>query len=166
MKRDFDDWALFHSAYYEPGSRVYQEYRLSRMLVLSSRRWVTLIDDAVRHATGCTRTTWQTLFAIAFSGDRVTTLNLADRVGIQWPSLVRTLNALESDGLITRTENPEDKRSRWIQMTDRGRQTLKEVQPVLDSVRSKVLNGLSDKEVLQLTTLLSRVYDGVDDATR
>lgn len=158
---DFDGWAVDHDLFYPAGSRLDLEFRLSRMLILASRRWSACIDDAIRTRTGHKRAFWQTLFAVAFSGQPVTTSALAAQMGQKWPSLVRTLNELEANGLITRTHDPADGRSRFIEITDAGRTLLDDVQPVLDPARATVLQGLSGEELVEATRLMERILIGV-----
>jgi MarR family transcriptional regulator, transcriptional regulator for hemolysin len=153
----FDEWASSYSAFYAPGSRLDLEFRFSRMLVLASRRWTALIDEAIKDRTGHSRSRWQTLFVIAFAGDRLTTLGLSERLGVQWPTLVRTLNDLEANGLILREENPADGRSRLISITEAGRQVVEDVKPVLDPVRQQVLAGFTDAEIAVTERLLDRL---------
>lgn len=163
MSDEFDRWATEFDHFYPKGERPNLEFRLSRTLILASRRWVSLVDGAIGKATGYSRPQWQTLFAIAFRGGNATTLELATQIGIRWPALVRTLNGLEEDGLIVRKENPGDRRSRLIEITEAGARVLAEVQPVLDPTRKAVLKDFSDEEIGTLVDLLSRMLDRLND---
>ncbi|WP_235506501.1 MarR family winged helix-turn-helix transcriptional regulator [Altererythrobacter sp. Root672] len=162
MGDDFGRWATEFGRFYPKGSRSNLEFRLSRLLILSSRRWMALIDSKVSKSTGYARPQWQTLFAIAFQGGRATTIELAERMGVKWPALVRTLNSLEADGLIVRNENPDDRRSRLIEITNAGSQVLARVQPVVDPTRKAVLEGFSEEEMQTFAGLLSRLLDRLD----
>jgi MarR family transcriptional regulator for hemolysin len=157
---DFDGWAVNHGDFYPPGSRQDLEFRLSRNLVLAGRRWVTLIDGLVKARHGQSRARWQTMFSIAFAGGQVTTTALARRLGVQWPTLIRVLDQLEEDGLVTRRDNPDDRRSRWIELTPAGLEITRRVQTVLDPTRSEMLSGLSDEEVTLGIHLLGRILSG------
>lgn len=149
MAPRFDD-------FYPAGSRLALEFRFSRKLILTARRWVNLIDGTLNAATGQNRARWQTLFAIAFADPPVTTVSLSDRLSVRWPTLVRTLANLERDGLVQRFVNPEDGRSRFIELTDAGRTMLYRIQPVLDPTRTEVLQDLTDDQLREITHLLDR----------
>ena len=151
----FDRWAERYGDFYPEGSRSDLEFRLTRKLILVSRWWTNLIEEAIRRETDLSRAKWQTLFAIAFSNNRATILELSERMGIQWPSLVRTLNALEADGWVERLENPADGRSRLVVITPAGRAVLTRVQPVLDRTRAEVLRGMTNDELRDASTLLT-----------
>jgi MarR family transcriptional regulator for hemolysin len=115
-------------------------------------------------ATGQSRSRWQTLFVLSVATPPVTTSLLSARLAIQWPPLIRTLNSLEADGLVIRKENPDDKRSRHIEITAAGRAVVEQVQPVLSDIRSQVFSGLSTQEMELATRVLEMVVVGVSKA--
>ncbi len=144
------------SDYYPDDARETIEFIFSRKLILGTRRWIQYIDRAIQRATGQTRARWQTLHAISFSEPPVTTVMLAERLGVRWPTLVRTLGNLEADGLIEKIENPEDGRSRIIQLTDKGHDVFRKTKAVLDPERHRVLAELSDAELIAATAAVDR----------
>jgi len=150
-------WANLYGDFYPEGTRRDLEFRLTRSLIFAARRWTTRSEETVKAATGLSRARWQTLFSIAFIDTPVTILQLAERVGVQWPTLVRTLNGLEEGGFIQRIDNPDDRRSRRIQITPEGRAMVARVQPVLDPARSAALAALSDDELGEMTALMDRI---------
>jgi len=157
---DFDAWAVNHGDFYPPGSRTDLDFRLTRNLVLAGRRWTTLIDGLVKAKHGQTRARWQTMFSIAFAGRPVTTIALARRLGVQWPTLIRVLDELEREGLVIRRDNPDDRRSRWIELSPAGFDVTRRIQTVLDPARSEMLAGLSDEEVQLGIRLLGKILAG------
>jgi MarR family transcriptional regulator for hemolysin len=154
---DLAVWAKRYGDFYPIGKRKDLEFRFTRSLIFAARRWTTLSEETVKAATGQSRARWQTLFSIAFTDERTTTLQLAERLGVQWPTLVRTLNGLEQDGLIRRTDNPDDRRSRLIEITPEGRRMIADVQPVLDPTRAGALTALSDRQLAEIVELLDQI---------
>jgi MarR family transcriptional regulator for hemolysin len=154
---DLAQWADRYGDFYVDGARRDLEFRFTRSLIFAARRWTTLSEETVKAATGQSRARWQTLFSIAFTDEPTTTLLLAERLGVQWPTLVRTLNGLEKDGLIRRTSHPDDRRSRLIEITPEGRTMIAKVQPVLDPTRTAALAALSEQQLAEITALLDRI---------
>lgn len=146
--------------FYAPGSREDLEFRLTRKLVLTARRWTAASEEPIRAATGQTRARWQTLLALAIADSSATTSTLSSRLGVRWPPLIRTLNGLEADGLVRRRENAADKRSRFLEITEEGRRVVEGVRPVLAQVRGDVLEELSDDELVLATRLLDMILNG------
>jgi MarR family transcriptional regulator for hemolysin len=155
---EFDSWAARFGEFYPGGSRPELEFRFSRLLILAARRWSTFIDEAIRERTGQPRARWQTLAALAFSDGPIATIELAERMAVQWPSLIRTLDGLEAEGLVERRINPADKRSRRVTITDKGLAVFREVKAVLDPTRAALLEGFSDEELRMAERLLDRFF--------
>ena len=160
---DFDRWAQSFYEQYDRGSRREHEFRLTRMLVNSARKWTSHIDETIKQRTGYTRARWQALSAITLSGVPVSTLELSERMGIQWPTLIRTLNELEAEGLITREQDPNDRRYRLVAISAAGRQVLKDVREILDPMRSELLAHLSEEEMIETERVLRRLLAGLLD---
>lgn len=155
---EFDRWAVRFFEFYEPGSRAEKEFRFTRKLVLAARRWTFHIDELVKQQTGHSRARWQTLSALSFSPGPVTTLDLAARMGVRWPSVVKVLNELEREGLVRREVNPDDKRSRLVSITPEGRRLNSRVRDVLDPIRRRFLSEFSDDELCQAERTLDRLF--------
>jgi MarR family transcriptional regulator for hemolysin len=135
------------------------EYRLSRLLVMAGRSWGTHVDNVLRAATGESRARWQTLFVIAFGEQPATMTDIGVRLNVQWPTLVRVLDGLEADGLITRVDNPRDGRSRIVSITPEGMAVVNKIKPILDAERSRLLADLNDAELAHCVDLLQRLLD-------
>ncbi len=141
--------------------RAELEFRFSRLLIFAARRWSTFIDEAIREKTGQPRARWQTLAALAFSDGPIATIELAERMAVQWPSLIRTLNELEAEGLVERRINPADKRSRLVTITDKGVAVFREVKAVLDPTRAALLESFSTEELQVSERLLERFFGAI-----
>ena len=155
---DYENWATGFGNFYAAGSRIEREYRFTRQTVFAARKWTAYIDRTIRKATGHTRAHWQTLFALAFVPDPTPVLELSKRVGVRWPTLVRTLNALEEEGLVVREQSREDRRSTLVGITDAGREVVDRVQDVLDPTRSTLLDSLSDSELVETERVLKKFH--------
>ena len=69
--------------------------------------------------------------------------------------LVRLVNA----GLIERLENPQDKRSKLVQLNHKGKKLVETIMPTLHLQGQSLLAGLSEDETSQLEVLLQKVLD-------
>jgi len=156
-KGEFDRWATTYHDYYEPGSRADHEFRLTRKLVITARKWTAFIDEQVRRKTGFSRSRWQTLAAIAFAGGPVATLELAGRMGVQWPSVVRVLSEMEAEGLIERTQSSDDRRYRMIAITPAGRALLDEVLEITNPIRAARLAEIATEDLIASERVLDRM---------
>src|ERR1700716_1820422 len=75
--------------------------------------------DAALAEAGGSLSTWLVLLSVKARGwDNQR--ELADAVGIQEATLTHHLNAMEADGLLTRTRDPANRRIHQVQLTDEG----------------------------------------------
>ena len=160
---DVSRWPHY-ADYYPVGSRQDLEFRLTYRLVLTARLWMKLIDRILRMRAEQSRARWETMFAIAFAEGPVTTRSVSQHLRLRWPTLVRVLDELERDGLIERTDNPADGRSRLIRLSPRGREVLIQSREAVDPKRHEALEHLSDADLATCTELLDRVFQVLDAA--
>ncbi|MFP4528851.1 MAG: MarR family winged helix-turn-helix transcriptional regulator [Candidatus Kapaibacterium sp.] len=76
-------------------------------------------------------------------------------------TLARLAGGLERRGLIRRSADPRDKRSRIVSLTDEGRELEQQLMPEAMEVMSRATDGISDEEVIVLKSLLIRVCDNL-----
>ncbi len=87
-----------------------------RECVLLGRRWRAHYDERLK-TTGLTMARASVLYWLDEMPDLTTQRELADMVGIEGPTLVRQLHALEAKGLIERVAIPGDRRAKGIRLT-------------------------------------------------
>lgn len=87
---------------------------------------------------------------------------LAERDGVQPPTMTRTLASLESAGLIARTDHPTDGRQVLIELSDAGAERVRETRRRRNAWMDKRLRGLTPQEratLAEAVTILRRVTD-------
>lgn len=156
---DFDEWAQHYDDYYPPKTRLDQEFRVSRLLVLASRSWTNRTDKMLRLETGQSRARWQALFTIAFAEQPSTMTEICHRARVQWPTTMRVVQDMERDGLIERENNPADKRSKLLRLTASGDRVIEKVQPTLDRERAALLADFSDEELRMCEKMLRTIFE-------
>lgn len=160
-EQNFAPWASHFADFYPVGERLDAEFRLSRILVMAARTWITHIDNRLRAETGQSRARWQALFTIAFGEQPVTLTDLGQRLLVQWPTLVRVVEGLANDGLIERIDNPRDGRSKLVSLTPEGLAVVRKIQPIMDEERRAFVADLSDAELEQCADMLQRLFTRV-----
>jgi MarR family transcriptional regulator for hemolysin len=87
---------------------------------------------------------------------------LAERAGVEQPTMTATLNRMERDGLVLRIPNPEDGRSMLVALTPLARARLPEVEKAASAINAMVLEPFSAAERAQLFSLLGRMIAVLD----
>jgi DNA-binding MarR family transcriptional regulator len=86
---------------------------------------------------------------------------LADFVALDRTTLARNLKLLQERRLIT-LRRGADQRTRVIQVTELGRQTVLEALPLWEKAQQQVLTSLGEKQLDQLLESLEKVEDLID----
>jgi MarR family transcriptional regulator, organic hydroperoxide resistance regulator len=89
---------------------------------------------------------------------------LAGRIGIEVPTLVRTLSRMEAAGLLRREADPADGRRAIVRLTERGRELEQVVPAILAEVTEQATAGMSETEREQLLRLLRDLRGNLDPA--
>ncbi|MGA3353965.1 MAG: MarR family transcriptional regulator [Acidimicrobiales bacterium] len=101
------------------------------------------------------------LYMLLAHGDsRVT--GLADRLGVDAPSVTRKVQQLEKEGLVTRRADAEDRRASCIQLTASGRRTLESVLKARRAWFDRVLEGWEEADLLAFASMLSRFANSLE----
>lgn len=129
------------------------ELEFIRECVLLGRRWRAKVDERLR-PTGLTLARSTVLYWLAQLSEVVTQRELADLVGIEGPTLVRQLHALEAQGLIERVAMPNDRRAKGIRLTEAARPLLDALRGVTDTMVSEYLAKLGTRRMESATRLL------------
>lgn len=124
------------------------------------RAWRTLIDERLKPLE-LTQTHWVTLHNINMLPPEQSQIQLAKAIGIEQPSLVRTLDQLEEKKLITRQTCANDRRAKRIKLTHEAAPIIHKMETVIDSTRKEILFGMSESDVAQLSRTLERLEKNI-----
>ncbi|HEY3737846.1 MAG TPA: MarR family winged helix-turn-helix transcriptional regulator [Jatrophihabitans sp.] len=91
------------------------------------------------------------------SGGPMNQATLAGLLGFAPRSVTETVDGLERDGLVTRTEDPNDRRARIVALTASGRDAFDASMTVRSKTMDEIFGVLSPAERAQLVSLLTAV---------
>lgn len=127
-------------------------FRIARLPHL----WRSILDRRLAPL-GLTQTRWVTLYHLWRLGDGQPQCDLARAIGVEAPSLVRTLSQLEAQGLVERRACDSDRRSKRIHLTDAAMPLLEQIDNVAKEARKEMFEGLSEADLEQLGEWLERI---------
>jgi len=104
-----------------------------------------------------TRAQWIAMFYIYNSNNYITQRQLANKVSSKEPTVVRLIQKMELDGLLFRTGSEEDKRIKYISLTEKGIKTCMELEPVVAKFKNDVVADISEKDLQTLTDVLDKM---------
>ena len=99
---------------------------------------------------------WAVLLHL-WGSDGLTQAQLARRVAIEQPTMVRTIDRMERDGLVARAPDPNDRRASRITLTQRGWALRDALVPLAAGVNATATATLTNDEVETLKRLLAKL---------
>lgn len=123
---------------------------------LVARLWRAEIDR--RLATfGLTESRWLTLLHLSRLPEAVTQRELAEAVGVQGPTLVRTLDRLEAQGLIERRTEASDRRTKSVHLRAEAVPVLERIETTAAAVRAEIFSDISHAEVTTCLNVFEKI---------
>lgn len=111
-----------------------------------------------------TRTQWIALYYIR-NNNMITQKQLADKMSLKEPSVVRLLDKMEASGWVNRMNNENDKRIKFLILTENGQKIETEMLVVAEKFMSDTLNGLSQEELDNFKSTLSKMLKNIESNT-
>ncbi len=156
-----DDDAAFGSILPEKGSYPLPPLSLTIRVVMAGRRWRALIDEHLRQR-GHSASRMEAMASIAYAPAATTQIQVAKRIGIEGPTLTRTLDLLEADGLVERLPDPNDRRNKHMKLTPAGHEALAEMFQITSRLRTRLLDGLDESEIAATDRFLALLVDRIE----
>ena len=95
------------------------------------------------------------------AGRATTPGSVADVLGVGRTTVTGLLDRLEADGLLTRSIDPNDKRSFVLRLTDKGREVARQVEDVRRRQVARALAKMNEAELAALYTGLSALVEAM-----
>lgn len=99
---------------------------------------------------------WAVL-VVLWEADGLTQKQLSERVAVETPTLSRTIDRMERDGLVTRKRSDADRRQVHVHLTPLGAGLWRDLVPEAVANLDHALEGISENEEEVLRGLLRRV---------
>lgn len=129
-----------------PGSLADTKLRFTRRVMFLAGRWRNKLNEAMRE-TGQSHARWLALTWIHLLGGRVNHRELAERIGVELPTLIRLLNRLEEEGLVERAAMPDSARAKTARLTAEGKRVLEELHMITERSCAAFLAGVDEAQL-------------------
>ncbi|SOB78583.1 transcriptional regulator, MarR family [Sphingomonas guangdongensis] len=139
---------------------VRPELEFVRECVLLGRRWRSMADERLK-AKGLTLARGTVLYWLAEANGPITQSRLAELIGIEGPTLVRLLHALEAQGLVERVPFEGDRRAKGLRLTEAAAPFLDMIDSVTDAMCDEYLGRLEKRRLSSATRLVREAHDGL-----
>jgi MarR family transcriptional regulator for hemolysin len=131
---------------------------LGFLLSETARTWRGKLDQRLKPL-GLTQAQWLALVHLSRCESDTTQKALAERIGIEGPTLVRLLDRMARDGWIVRRESEQDRRSKTVHLTERAQAILNDIHGIAAQLRKELLKGIPESQLAICADVLLRIND-------
>jgi MarR family transcriptional regulator for hemolysin len=131
------------------------------LLAVLQRAYGAAADKAVAHLGVSQSQAWP-MVMIGRQGNGVRQGTIAELLGIEGPSLVRSLDQLVAAGLVERREDASDRRARTLHLTPTGAATRAHIEDALHALRATLFEGVPDEDVAACLRLFATLEQRLD----
>ncbi len=109
-----------------------------------------------------TRVQWSALYYIDLSKDKaMTQRQLADRMGLREPTMVRLIDRMEKNGLLRRESSDQDRRRNHLVLTEKGREVNVKLLQIVEAFKDDTVRGIPEKDLLTFKRVLHQMVKNV-----
>lgn len=122
----------------------------------TARAWRQKLDERLKPM-GLSQAKWRTLMHLSLAGDALTQAEIAERLGVEEPTVVNLLHRLEQDSWITRRSSPHDRRCKMVLLGRRAQRVIAEINATAAKLRHELLAGVASSDLQTCIQVLGRI---------
>ncbi len=127
---------------------------IGQLVQETARVWRHKLDQRLRPL-GLSQAKWRTLAHL--SRGHLTQCDLAQRLGIEEPTLARLLGKLEEDRWIKRQSAPHDRRCKTVHLQPKSSALLEEIQKTARDLRHELLEKIPARDLQVCLRVLTEI---------
>jgi len=145
---------------------MYEKHRFAMELAHVSRAWRAELDRRLINS-GLSQARWMVLLHLIRNDNKPPTQReLADLIGIESPTLARTLDALENMNMIQRQPCTIDRRIKRVLLTTEAREIANEIATIAKQLRNEAFAGIADSDIEQCQRVFQQVLTNLAATAR
>ena len=135
---------------------------LSYLINKASRQLKNKLDKALKEF-DITAAQFSVIIQIHSSEKPITAAEIAQRLGSDRPTISGIINRLEKKGIIRKVDNPEDKRSSYLEIDKKSEGLVHEIKNISDELTTDIFSIYSKEETEQLKGMIHKLIEGTEE---
>ena len=131
----------------------------------TARAWRQKLDERLKPM-GLSQAKWRTLMHLSLAGDALTQAEIAERLGVEEPTVVNLLHRLEQDSWITRRSSPHDRRCKMVLLGRRAQRVIAQISATAAKLRHELLVGIPSGDVETCMQVLGLIQKRAEKSDR
>jgi MarR family transcriptional regulator, transcriptional regulator for hemolysin len=134
------------------------EETLGPLLHGTARAWRLKLDERLKPM-GMSQAKWRTLLHLSIAPGALTQAEIAERLGIEEPSLATLLRRLENEGWIARKSSPHDRRCKMVALGRRAQNVISQISAAAEELRHELMENISAADLRTCVRVLTQIQD-------
>lgn len=126
------------------------------LLFGTARAWRTRLDQRLRPL-GLSQGKWRTLIHLSLGGNKMTQKEIAERMGIEEPTLAGLLDRLQEDGWIERRASPNDRRCKIVHLQRGSKPVLEKIFNTAHGLRHELIEDVPPGDLEACIRVLTKI---------
>jgi MarR family transcriptional regulator for hemolysin len=122
----------------------------------TARAWRLKLDQRLKPM-GLSQAKWRTLLHLSIAPEALTQAQIAERLGIEQPTLVTLLHRLESGGWVRRANASHDRRCKIVLLGRRAQKAITQITAAANELRHELLSEIATPELETCIKVLTRI---------
>jgi MarR family transcriptional regulator for hemolysin len=136
------------------------ENTMGYVVYFASKTFQKAFDLELRNKIGITLTQSKVIFAL-YLNSGLTQRELADKIGIESPTLVPIIDTMEEDGYIQRKSDTEDRRIKRIYTTSKTNSLWDSMMECAMHLRKIYMKDVSEQEIKSALQVIKKLTDNL-----
>jgi len=121
----------------------------------SAKVFAKVLDEQLS-SHGIPRTEWISMYYI-YNSENITQKALADKLTFREPTVARMLQKMEIQDLIYRHGSKEDKRVKYLKLSEKGEREFLKLLPIVEKFKNNTVAGIDEKELVVFSKVLNKM---------
>ena len=135
-----------------------------QVLFGTARAWRTKLDQRLRPL-GLSQGKWRTLIHLSQGGNKLTQKEIAERMGIEGPTLAGLLDRLQEDGWVERRGSPDDRRCKIVHLQRRSKAVLEKIFNTAHELRHELIDNVPQDDLQTCIRVLDQIRAKAEQST-
>jgi len=135
-----------------------------QVLFGTARAWRTKLDQRLRPL-GLSQGKWRTLIHLSQGGNKLTQKEIAERMGIEGPTLAGLLDRLQEDGWVERRGSPDDRRCKIVHLQRRSKAVLEKIFNTAHELRHELIENVPQEDLQTCIRVLDEIRAKAEQST-
>ena len=129
----------------------------------TARAWRMKLDQRLKPM-GLSQAKWCTLIHLSRASEPLTQSQIAERTGIEEPTLVSLLHRLEKEGWVLRKHSARDRRCKTVHLQPRTQRVINRINATALQLRHELIREIPAQEMQVCMRVLAQVRERIDRA--